>query len=391
MKLVAQIKLTPSPEQTSRLLRTMERVNEACDWISGYAFEHKVYKRFPLQKAVYHDVKGRFGLTAQATIHATRKVADAYAVDQKVQRTFRPHGSITYDDRLLRFYYEGGTEGEVSIWTLDGRERMGFVVGEHHARLLAYRQGESDLAYRKQTGDFFLVAVCDIPEDKEIKVEGVIGVDLGIVEIATTSEGESFSGEQIEEKRKWYAERKATLQSVGTRSAKRRLRQLSGREARFRKDVNHQISKRIVERAKGTRSAIVLEDLTGIRKRVTVRRSERAKHHRWAFYQLRQFLTYKAQRAGVPVVLVDPAYTSRTCSVCGHCEKKNRKSQSRFECEACGYTANADYNAAVNIAARGHVSGPMVAPDDVEAVLHSQDTEVRRRVVTSQRALAVGS
>lgn len=405
MKLVAQIKLTPSPEQASALLRTMERVNKACDWISSYAFEHKVYKRFPLQKAVYHDVKGRFGLTAQAAIHATRKVADAYTTTREQiashnakckphkrreleQITFRPHGSITYDDRILAYYTD---RQEVSIWTVDGRERIGFVVGEHHARLLAFRQGESDLVYRKQTGEFFLVAVCDIPEDKEIEVEGVLGVDLGIVEIATTSEGESFSGEQIEEKRKWYAERKAVLQSIGTRSAKRRLRQLSGRESRFRKDVNHQISKRIVERAKVTDCAIALEDLTSIRKRTTVRRSQRAKHHSWAFYQLRSFIEYKAQRAGIPVVLVDPAYTSRTCSVCGHCEKKNRKSQSRFECEACGYTANADYNAAKNIAAGGHVSGPMVAPDDVEAVLHSQGAEVRRRVVTSQRALAVGS
>lgn len=140
-----------------------------------------------------------------------------------------------------------------------------------------------------------------------------------------------------------------------------------------------------------TDCAIALEDLTGITKRATVRRSQRAKHHSWAFYQLRQFLTYKANLAGIPVVLVDPAYTSRTCSVCGHCEKKNRKSQARFECRSCGYAANADYNASRNIAARGHVSGPMVAPDDVEAVLHSQGAELRRRAVTSQRALAVGS
>jgi transposase len=213
----------------------MERVNEACNWISAFAFEQKVFKRFPLQKAAYHEVKARFSLTAQAAIHATRKVADAYGRDQKTRRTFRPHGSITYDDRILR-YYEVGDSGspEVSIWATGGRLRIGFVVGEHHARLLAYRQGESDLVYRKQTGEFFLLCVCDIPEDKEIDVEGVLGVDLGIKEIATTSEGESFSGEVVEQNRAWYAERKAVLQAVGSRSSKRRLRQLSGREKRFR-------------------------------------------------------------------------------------------------------------------------------------------------------------
>src|SRR5690606_34392207 len=107
---------------------------------------------------------------------------------------------------------------------------------------------------------FYLLATCDVPEEDEEAVEGVLGVDLGIVEIATDSDGESFSGEIIDRKRKQYAAHRAGLQSTGTRSAKRRLKKVSGRQRRFQRHVNHVISKRLVEKAKDTGRAIALED-----------------------------------------------------------------------------------------------------------------------------------
>ena len=368
MKLTAQLLLRPTSEQATLLLRTMEAANAACNAISAYAFREKVFSKFSLQQALYHDIRQRFSLTAQVVVRCLGKVADAYKVDKKAaiadrrKRSFRPHGAIAYDSRILRYYTD---QQAVSIWTMGGREHIPYDVGEHHARLLAYQQGESDLVYRPPRGGgkgkFLLLATCDVPEEDEEAVEGVLGVDLGIKQIATTSEGDSFSGEVIEQNRQWYAGRKAVLQAVGTRSAKRRLRQLSGRERRFRADVNHQISKTLVRKAKDTKRAMALEDLTGIRKRTTVRKRQRARHHGWSFYQLRSFIEYKAKRDGVPVVLVDPRNTSRTCSVCGHCEKKNRKSQAEFVCKACGHSMNADFNAALNIAARGEVMHPMVS------------------------------
>ena len=210
-------------------------------------------------------------------------------------------------------------------------------------------------------GLFFLLATCAVPESDREAVDGVLGVDLGIKELATDGDGDHFSGEGVEAKRLWYCERRAALQSVGTPSAKRRLKTLSGRERRFRRDINHQISKRLVEKAKDTGRAIALEDLGGIRDRVTVRKSQRARHHSWSFFQLRSFIEYKAKRAGVPLVLVDPRNTSRRCSVCGHCEKKNRKTQSEFVCRSCGHSMNADVNAALNIGAKGAFNLPMVS------------------------------
>ncbi len=174
---------------------------------------------------------------------------------------------------------------------------------------------------------------------------------------ATDSEGESFSGEAVEQNRKRHAALRQRLQKRGTKSAKRHLKKLSRREKRFRKNTNHVISKRIVQKAKATNHAIAIEELRHIRHRTerTVRPSQRARQSSWAFGQLRAFLSYKAALAGVPLHTVDPRNTSRTCHVCGHCAKANRKSQAAFCCVACGHTDNADRNAAINISS-GHRS-----------------------------------
>ena len=356
MKLTAQIRLHPTQEQAAILLKTMETANAACNAISEYAWDTQVFTAFKLHRAVYHETRQRFPLSAQVVVRCLGKVADTYKSDKKRKHEFRRRGAVIYDSRILKYFTQ---QKEVSIWTLAGRARIPYSVGGPHAKMLFAQRGESDLVYRR--GMFFLLATCDVPEDDGALVDDVLGIDLGIVEIATDSTGESFNGSLIESKRQWYAERRSTLQSIGTPSAKRHLKRLAGKEKRFRADVNHCISKTLVKKAKDTGRAIALEDLSGIRDRITVRKAQRARHHRWSFFQLRAFLTYKAILAGVPIVSVDPRNTSRTCNVCGHCEKKNRKSQSEFVCRSCGHSVNADFNAACNIAARGVVNLPMVS------------------------------
>lgn len=348
MKLIAQIKLNPSPEQHAALLATLTEANAACDAISAIAWQAREFRRIPLQKLVYHQVKDSFALGAQILVRCIAKVADAYKLDRKTHRTFRPHGAIAFDDRNLSWYTD---KGAVSIWTVVGRQHIPYLLGEHQRSLLAYRKGESDLVFHK--GAFYLLAVCDVPEPDEQQMEGVIGVDLGIVTLATDSDGEAHTGEPVERKRRWYTGRRAALQAVGTRSAKRRLRKLAGRQRRFQKDINHQISKRLVAKAERTKRAIAVEELRHIRQRTRANGPEqRARQSNWAFAQLRQFLSYKARRAGVPVMAVDPRHTSRTCSECGHCEKANRRSQAEFCCVSCGHRMGADLNAAINIRER---------------------------------------
>ncbi|HWN10754.1 MAG TPA: transposase, partial [Pyrinomonadaceae bacterium] len=356
MKLIAQVKLIPSREQARLLKQTLEQANAACDAISELAWESQTFGQYAIHKAYYSQIREQFGLSAQIVVRCIAKVADAYKLDKQTQRRFKPLGAIAFDDRILTWRTE---KQFVNIWTIEGRQPIPYVCGERQKKMLESRQGESDLVYRK--GKFFLLAVCEIPEPTPQEIDDAIGVDFGIVNIATDSDGQTYSGEAIEKNRQWYQKRRAVLQQVGTPSAKRRLKKLSGKQSRYQRDVNHRISKELVSKAKDTNRAIAIEELTHIRSRTTVRRKDRAKHSNWTFSQLRVFLTYKAIREGISLIAVDPRNTSRTCSVCGHCEKANRKSQAEFVCKVCWHTLNADLNAARNIRARAFVNAPMVS------------------------------
>lgn len=353
MKLIAQVKLLPDSDQHDALKRTLEQVNAAANHISRYAWHNRVFAQYDLHHALYYAIREAFGLSAQVVVRVLAKVADAYKLDRKHARTFKPHGSIAYDKRILSWKLDART---VSIWTVNGRETIPFVAGDHHLALLATMQGEADLLYRR--GSFYLYQTCEVDEPPTDDVEEFLGVDLGIVNLAADSDGDTYSGEAVEKQRRRYAHRRRNLQRKQTRAAKRKLRQLSGQQARFQADVNHRISKQIVQKAQDTGRGIAVEDLTGIRDRVRLRRKQRARHANWAFYQLRSFLDYKAKRAGVPLVAVDPRYTSQQCPRCGNIDKANRPSQSTFSCVSCGYSALADTVAAVNIAARAAVNRP---------------------------------
>jgi IS605 OrfB family transposase len=356
VKLTAQLKLLPTPEQADALRRTLEAANSACNFISQVAWDTHTFNKFALQKVCYTTVREQFNLAAQMVIRALSKVADAYRLDKETQRVFRPLAAFAYDDRILSFALP---DSSISIWTLDGRQSIPFVCGERQRQLLLSRHGESDLACIG--GNWYLFVTCEVEEPEPLDVDGTLGVDLGIVNIATDSDNEAHSGQKIESKRQWYLSRRRALQKVGTKSAKRHLKRLAGRQRRFQKDTNHRISKRLVVKAKRTNRKIALEDLKGIRARVRVRGPrQRARHSNWAFAQLRTFISYKAQRAGVPVVLVDPHDTSKKCSACGYIDGANRKTQADFCCVDCGHTAPADYNAARNIK-RAAVIQPMVS------------------------------
>jgi len=154
---------------------------------------------------------------------------------------------------------------------------------------------------------------------------GVLGVDFGIVNIATDRLGNQHSGARVEAYRERYAKRRATLQRVGTKAAKRRLKTMSGKQRRFQKHENHRISKRIVATAERAGLSIGLEDLKGIREQVKASKAQRKRLHNWSFGQLRAFVESKATRAGVPVVAIDPRSTSKECSVCGYIDSATGK------------------------------------------------------------------
>jgi putative transposase len=245
---------------------------------------------------------------------------------------------------------------KVSLGALGGRQVISIAFGEYQGQRIDRIKGQADLIYRD--GQFHLFCTVDLPEEPTDDVKDFLGVDLGIVQLALDSDGNCYSGEPVEKVRRRRYEARRSFQKSGTKSAKRQLKELARKEANLRRNENHRISMAIVALAKDTARGIGMEDLSGIRERTTVRAKDRAKHSGWAFAQLQGFVEYKGRLAGVPVVFVDARNTSRTCSRCGHCEKENRKSRSEFLCLHCGFSENADRNAARNVRDRANLRWP---------------------------------
>lgn len=355
MKLTAKVKLQPTEAQADSLKRTLETANAACNYISDVAWSEHAFGKFQIQKLVYHDVRAQFDLTAQLVIRCISKVTDAYKLDKATKRTFKPLGSIAYDSRILAWKID---KDEVSIWTVDGRQKMTFVAGDYYKAMLANQRGESDLCLID--GVFYLFTTCDVDEPEPAYVDDFLGVDMGIANIAVDNDGTVHQGKTVKQVRYRHRQLRQKLQKKGTQSARRRLRKLSGKERRFATWTNHNISKAIVVKAKGTDRRIALEELDGIRDRVTARKPQRATLHSWSFCQLRSFIEYKAKKNGVIVAAVDPRNTSRTCPCCGHVDKANRKTQDKFLCVDCGFSGLADHIAAMNIRSRAIVNLPYI-------------------------------
>jgi IS605 OrfB family transposase len=271
--------------------------------------------------------------------------------------------------------------GRVSLLMLEGRMVVPLILGSYQADRMSYPKGQADLVLRKD-GKWFLIVTVDLPDGTPIAATDFIGVDMGIANLAADSDGDEHGGADVDKVRRKHNLQRKRLQRKGTRGASKKARRLAGKESRFRKHQNHVISKTIVAKAKGTGRGIAVEDLGGIRDRVTARGTDaRNRLSGWSFAQLYAFLAYKARLAGVPIEIVDPRHTSRTCAACGHCRKSNRKSQAEFVCKACGYRAHADVNAARNIRARALSKRALELTTDEAKIPARRETaaEVRRK------------
>ena len=234
------LKLAPSPEQSNALLETVHAFNDACNAIAEVAYAEQLANKFELQKLIYADIRNLYGLSSQLTIRAISKVVDSYKRDKSIKPTFRREGAVTYDERVMAL--KGLTE--VSLLTLHGRVLVPFRIGGYQQARLDAIKGQADLLYRN--GVFYLAVTLDVPTPPLEEMTDTLGIDLGIINLATDSEGETFSGEAVEKNRKRHHALRQRLQKRGTKSAKRHLKKLSGKEARFKRNMNHVISKRII-------------------------------------------------------------------------------------------------------------------------------------------------
>lgn len=353
MKLTLKIKLLPTDEQVNLLLDTLKEANAVCNAISDVAWQEKIFNNFKLHHRTYHAYKATFRLSSQMLIRQIAKVADAYKLDKKTKRSFKPLGSIGYDSRIMTYK----PNNIVSLWAIGGRIKIPFVC--HNPDYLPYIKGEADLVYKK--GKFYLFQTVDVPEEYIEDVEEFIGVDFGLQTLAYTSDGINHSAEWLNTYREHRQKVRSSIQAkadTSKRSTKRNCRKLSkrlsGKERTTANLINHTISKSIVASAKEQGKGISIEDLTNIRFTSKRRNKKfRTKLGKWNFSDLRAKLEYKALLNGVKLVVVNPAYSSQTCHSCKHIGKRTNKV---FKCTNTNCNVgsiDSDYNASKVISLLG--------------------------------------
>lgn len=374
MKLVRTVKLQLecSPAEFNN---TVELYTQAFNTVCAVGWADKDFNGVSLHHKTYRKVSEL--LPSQLKISSRMKATEALKSVRKKPEAACPvskRSSVRYDARSYNVMFD---KNIVSLLTTEGRKKFGIKVPEYFKKYLAWRRTTADLFIR---GNKVFLHIVFEKEVESPKLTGeVTGIDRGINKIAVTSENRFYSGKECKCITHKYRRLRSKLQACGTRSAKRHLKELSRKENRYRADVNHCVSKSIIsETAPGT--VLVLEDLSSVRHNRKLNKKMRTLLYNWSFFQLQEFLTYKAQEKGVAVEYVDARFTSQKCSVCGHVSRSNRTSQAQFRCRKCGLTLNADLNASRNIRQNylaaicgkgsGDVNRPIVA--DAEA-LYPQD------------------
>ncbi|MBS3170785.1 transposase [Candidatus Woesearchaeota archaeon] len=256
----------------------------------------------------------------------------------------RIDSSIRFDLRTCKVFL---LSGELQLTTLEGRKKYTIKIPNYFQKYFSWKVKAVTLGIEKKY--LKLKVIIEGENPKQCIYHEVLGIDLGLKEFAVLSDGHFAPSTQINRMKRKYAHNRKILQSKGTRSAKKKLKYLSGRERRFMLGYNHLLTKKIASLPYG---AFALEDLKGIRNGKKGRVFNR-KRNSWAYFQFRKMLEYKAQNKGKQVILVDPKYTSQECNFCGYIDKENRK-EITFHCKECGFQCHADLNASKNISLRGY-------------------------------------
>jgi putative transposase len=379
MDRTVRVQLHPTPEQAAALQETLRQFTAAFNQVCAYGWQHQEKNGVKLHHALYYDLKAACPRLVsdhliQARVKATEALRSAFTWKQKHEATYQkkvaeakklgkplpkfkpvkcPQSMLCPVRYNVHTYSLNWTKQEVNLATTAGRVRIPFTVPHFSARYAGHPIATADLIYRK--GKWWLRIVVSVLEPMLSKDETVIGIDLGLNRPAVTSKPQFLGSPYWKEVDRRYFRLRRKLQSNGSKSAKRHLKRLSRRQARFHRDCDHVLSKRIVQNAPPG-STLVFENLTHIRETSKRGRGKKNKNvankrklHSWSFAQLYDFTVYKAQERGIRVERIDPRHTSQTCHRCGHQARNNRRSQSLFLCRKCHYCLNADLNAAKNI------------------------------------------
>jgi IS605 OrfB family transposase len=349
-------KIQPTEDEATHIDATLQAFAEACAYIHA-TIPERIVNVMRMQAMLYYDVRGKFGLSSNLTQQAFRRVSGNRKTAKACGESIKAFDStsIQYDQRIFSFTER---DWSVSLTLLHSRVRFRLVLGNYQRGKLKGHKPTSAQLCKHRDGSYAVHIQVKVPLPDPVSPTDIIGVDLGRTDIAHTSEGQHWDGGDMRRCRDRFARLRAGLQrkaSKGTRSTRRRCRQLlgrlSGKEKRFQRHTNHVISKTLIETARTANAGLALEDLTGIRERTNQQprtKTERRRGNSWAFFQLRQFVTYKSALEGVPLLLVPPAYTSQMCHCCLHIGSRIGK---QFTClnPLCLWAGDADFNASHNI------------------------------------------
>ena len=358
--ITAKVQVYVSKKIEPLLKETMNTYSKACNYVSEYVFKNNILNQSQLNKDLYYIIRDKFNLKAQMTQSVLKTVIAKYKTILANQKEWiKPVFKKPQYDLVWNRDYSI-TDNIFSVNTLTGRVKLDYAK-KYMSKYFdknKYSFGTAKLVYRK--GKFFL----HIPVTFEIKdnslsdICNVVGIDRGINFVIATYDSKHksgfVSGKQIKQKRVNYSKLRKELQMRHTPSARRRLKAIGQRENRWMQDINHKVSKALVEN-NPKHTLFVLEDLTGIRSATEkVRTKDRYVSVSWSFYDLEQKIKYKAIKNESTVITVDPRYTSQCCPVCGHTEKSNRnKKKHLFCCKNCGYSSNDDRIGAMNLYRKG--------------------------------------
>jgi IS605 OrfB family transposase len=324
--------------KSNELIQTAILWNSACQDVIDYGFEMHDYNKTRLNNATYKDLRKKYPMLPSALIQTARDQAGDMLKRLKFKKKpFKQSlGAVRFDVRTMKVFLESGY---CKITTAFGRLRYDFVLAEYYRKYATWKVMNAQLKIIKSA--CYLHVQVEHPEPETMMGDRRLGVDLGINNIAVCSDNTFWKSGSIKATKGRYQYLRSKLQSIGTRSAKRKLQKLSGRERRFQKDTNHQIANWMLSKPY---DVIALEDLTHIRNG-----NKNKKLGKWSFAELRSIIEYKAIAIGKKVIAINPMYTSRTCSKCGFQKKENRNGKI-FKCKSCGFQTDADLNASKNIA-----------------------------------------
>ena len=344
-------KLVTTPEIQDALEETSRQFAAACNYISQQPLTNKFGDALKLHALCYKSIREKFQLSANLAVRSIRRVASTMNKlkgKRKAPKLFKPK-SIDYDARL--FYLK---EGIVSLRTLQKRFWIPIVLGEYQKRALQGKNPTSATVLKKPDG-WYIHMVIEY-EETVCTGKNQIGIDLGITNIAATSTGLKIEGHSRQAFKEERGKIRASLQTKGTKGAKEVLKKISGKEKRRIRHENHVLSKQLVFEAKRHDCGLIrMEQLKEIRCRTkTWNKHLNRMIAGWSFYQLQQFVKYKAAICGISVEFVSPQYTSQTCHQCY--QLGSRKGE-RFYCSTCG-ESHADINAACVISLGGAVCKP---------------------------------